>query len=204
MVVYLPIFALTGVEGKMFHPMAMTVIIALLSEFLLSLTFFPAMIALFVSGHGEEGENALVRSLKHIYQPVLTWAMEKPRKVMAIGVGSFALAALIYSSLGQEFIPTLDEKNIAMQANRIPSASLTQSQAMHDIAYAVHKCGRRLACRNLVADALGICWLQALVQIRNQCSQSQTHGRGSQKIDPWNQRHRELPSPSGRRWPKAG
>ena len=128
--VYLPILSFSGVEGKMFHPMAMTVIIALLSEFLLSLTFFPAMIALFVSGHGEEGENALVRSLKHIYQPVLTWAMEKPRKVMAIGVGSFALAALIYSSLGQEFIPTLDEKNIAMQANRIPSASLGQSQAM--------------------------------------------------------------------------
>ena len=128
--VYLPILSFSGVEGKMFHPMAMTVIIALLSEFLLSLTFFPAMIALFVSGHGEEAENALVRGLKHVYQPILTWAMEKPRKVMTIGVGSFVLAALIYSSLGQEFIPTLDEKNIAMQANRIPSASLGQSQAM--------------------------------------------------------------------------
>jgi cobalt-zinc-cadmium resistance protein CzcA len=128
--VYLPILSFSGVEGKMFHPMAMTVIIALLSEFLLSLTFFPAMIALFVSGHGDESENALVRSLKHAYQPALTWAMEKPRKVMAIGVGSFVLAALIYSGMGQEFIPTLDEKNIAMQANRIPSASLGQSQAM--------------------------------------------------------------------------
>lgn len=128
--VYLPILSFSGVEGKMFHPMAMTVIIALLSEFLLSLTFFPAMIALFVSGHGDESENALVRGLKHAYQPALTWAMEKPRKVMAIGVGSFVLAALIYSGMGQEFIPTLDEKNIAMQANRIPSASLGQSQAM--------------------------------------------------------------------------
>ena len=67
--VYLPILSFTGVEGKMFHPMAMTVIIALLSEFLLSLTFFPAMIALFVSGHGEEHENALVMRLKQIYDP---------------------------------------------------------------------------------------------------------------------------------------
>ena len=128
--VYLPILSFSGVEGKMFHPMAMTVIIALLSEFFLSLTFFPAMIALFVSGHGEETENALVRGMKKIYRPALVWAMEQPLKVMAIGIGSFALAALIYSSLGQEFIPTLDEKNIAMQANRIPSASLGQSQAM--------------------------------------------------------------------------
>jgi cobalt-zinc-cadmium resistance protein CzcA len=128
--VYLPILSFSGVEGKMFHPMAMTVIIALLSEFLLSLTFFPAMIALFVSGHGEETENALVRGLKNLYRPALAWSMEKPLRVMAIGVGSFALAALVYASLGQEFIPTLDEKNIAMQANRIPSASLGQSQAM--------------------------------------------------------------------------
>lgn len=128
--VYLPILSFTGVEGKMFHPMAMTVIIALLSEFLLSLTFFPAMIALFVSAEGEEGENRLVQALKRRYEPILRWAMNAPLKVMAIAAGSFALAVLLYLSLGQEFIPRLDEKNLAMQANRIPSTSLTQSQAM--------------------------------------------------------------------------
>lgn len=128
--VYLPILSFSGVEGKMFHPMAMTVIIALVSEFLLSLTFFPAMIALFVSGQGEETENAIVRRLKQIYEPLLKWAMAAPLKVMAIGVGSFVLAVLLYMNLGQEFIPRLDEKNLAMQANRIPSASLSQSQAM--------------------------------------------------------------------------
>jgi heavy metal efflux system protein len=128
--VYLPILSFSGVEGKMFHPMAMTVIIALLSEFVLSLTFFPAMIALFVSDHGEEHENALVRRLKQVYEPALRWAMHAPLKVMAVAVGSFIFAALVYMSLGQEFIPKLDEKNLAMQANRIPSASLTQSQAM--------------------------------------------------------------------------
>jgi len=138
--VYLPILSFSGVEGKMFHPMAMTVIIALLSEFLLSLTFFPAMIALFVSGHGEEEDNAIVKRLKRIYEPVLRWAMNAPRKVMAIGAGSFVAAALLYLSLGQEFIPTLDEKNISMQALRIPSTSLTQSQAMQlDLEDAISK-----------------------------------------------------------------
>ncbi len=128
--VYLPILSFSGVEGKMFHPMAMTVIIALLSEFFLSLTFFPAMLALFVSDAGDEHENAIVTRLKEIYEPLLRWAMDAPVTVMAIGVGSFAFAVLLYLSLGQEFIPRLDEKNLAMQANRIPSASLTQSQAM--------------------------------------------------------------------------
>jgi cobalt-zinc-cadmium resistance protein CzcA len=128
--VYLPILSFSGVEGKMFHPMAMTVIIALLSEFFLSLTFFPAMIALFVSAEGEEGENWLVRSLKSQYEPVLRWAMHAPLKVMAIAAGAFAVAVLLYLNLGQEFIPRLDEKNLAMQANRIPSTSLTQAQAM--------------------------------------------------------------------------
>ncbi len=128
--VYLPILSFSGVEGKMFHPMAMTVIIALVSEFLLSLTFFPAMIALFVSGHVEESENAIILALKRVYRPLLTWAMAAPLKVMAIGLGALGFAIVLYMNLGQEFIPTLDEKNIAMQANRIPSTSLTQSQAM--------------------------------------------------------------------------
>ncbi|BDV32814.1 efflux RND transporter permease subunit [Methylocystis iwaonis] len=138
--VYLPILSFTGVEGKMFHPMAMTVIIALLSEFLLSLTFFPAMIALFVSGASEEHDNAIVGSLKRMYEPALRWAMEAPVKVMAIGVASFLFAVLLYLNLGQEFIPKLDEKNLAMQANRIPSTSLTQSQAMQiDVENAIRK-----------------------------------------------------------------
>lgn len=138
--VYLPILSFSGVEGKMFHPMAMTVIIALLSEFLLSLTFFPAMIALFVSGHGEESENRIVVALKRVYEPLLRWAMDAPLKVMAIGVGSFVFAVLLYMSLGQEFVPKLDEKNLAMQANRIPSTSLTQSQAMQlDIENTIRK-----------------------------------------------------------------
>jgi cobalt-zinc-cadmium resistance protein CzcA len=128
--VYLPILSFSGVEGKMFHPMAMTVIIALLSEFMLSLTYFPAMVALFVSGKGEESENAIIMSLKRFYRPLLSWAMASPMKVVAIGAGIFVFSLLLFTRLGGEFVPTLDEKNIAMQANRIPSTSLTQSQAM--------------------------------------------------------------------------
>lgn len=128
--VYVPILSFSGVEGKMFHPMAMTVIIALLSEFLLSLTFFPAMIAIFVSGPVQESESPIVQWLKRLYRPLLGSAMASPKKTLALGAGIFVTASLLFATLGQEFIPTLDEKNLAMQANRIPSASLTQSQAM--------------------------------------------------------------------------
>lgn len=128
--VYVPILTFSGVEGKMFHPMAMTVIMALASEFVLSLTFFPAMIAIALSGRVRESENVVVSALKRAYEPILKWAMAAPLKPIALGACAFVLAALLYLTLGEEFVPTLDEKNLAMQANRIPSASLTQSQAM--------------------------------------------------------------------------
>lgn len=128
--VYVPILTFSGVEGKMFYPMAMTVIMALASEFVLSLTFFPAMIAIALSGRVRESENVVVSVLKNAYEPVLKWAMAAPLKPIAIGAGAFVFSALLYLTLGEEFVPTLDEKNLAMQANRIPSASLTQAQAM--------------------------------------------------------------------------
>ena len=128
--VYVPVLTFTGIEGKMFHPMAMTVIIALACEFVLSLTFFPAMVAIFVSSPVREQENAIIAALKRVYRPLLMWAMDAPGKTILVGAGVFALAILLFMTLGQEFIPTLDEQNILMQANRIPSASLTQSQAM--------------------------------------------------------------------------
>ena len=128
--VYLPILTFSGVEGKMFHPMAMTVIMALLSEFVLSMTFFPAMLAIFVSAPAQEKENPIVGALKRFYEPILRRAMAAPLPTIGFGAAVFAVAAALYMTLGQEFVPTLDEKNIAMQSNRIPSASLTQSQSM--------------------------------------------------------------------------
>ncbi len=129
-IVYFPILALTGVEGKMFHPMAMTVIVALIAAFILSLTFVPAMVALIISGKVSETEIFFVRWAKAAYEPILKVAIRARLIVVPAAVVAFALSAWLFTRLGQEFIPTLDEKDIAMHAMRIPSTALTQSQTM--------------------------------------------------------------------------
>jgi cobalt-zinc-cadmium resistance protein CzcA len=128
--VYVPLLSFTGVEGKTFAPMAFTVIIALASAFALSLTFVPAMIAIAVTGRVKEKENLLIRGLKVPYRPALAAAIRAPWPVIAAAVLLFAGAALLFTTLGQEFTPTLDEKNIVMEVKRIPSTSLSQSQSM--------------------------------------------------------------------------
>jgi cobalt-zinc-cadmium resistance protein CzcA len=128
--VYLPLLTFTGVEGKMFEPMGLTVIIALVCAFILSLTFVPAMIAIFVSGKVEEKENFVIRVAKARYAPALRAALADTGFVILVAIGFFALSMFLFTRLGQEFIPTLDEKNLAMHAMRIPSTSLTQSTEM--------------------------------------------------------------------------
>ncbi len=128
--VYIPILTLTGVEGKMFHPMAMTVIFALISAFILSLTFVPAMIAVFVKGHLKEKENKIVEYSKKVYVPILDKSLRFPWVAITSSVVVFLLSLVMFLQLGQEFVPTLDEKDIAMHAMRIPSTSLTQSTEM--------------------------------------------------------------------------
>ncbi|NOS99466.1 MAG: CusA/CzcA family heavy metal efflux RND transporter [Phycisphaerales bacterium] len=128
--VYFPILALTGVEGKMFHPMAMTVIFALIGAFILSLTFVPAMVAILVRGRVKETEMFLVRWAKAFYEPVVRRAVRVRFLVVGAAVLAFAGSLLLFTTLGQEFIPTLDEKDIAMHAMRIPSTGITQSQTM--------------------------------------------------------------------------
>jgi cobalt-zinc-cadmium resistance protein CzcA len=130
MLVYVPLLTFTGVEGKTFLPMAMTVLIALMTAFILSLTFVPAMIAIVVTGRVQERENPLLRGLKALYRPVLDGAVRAPWAAIASALLLFAVAALLFVRLGQEFTPTLDEKNIVMEVKRIPSTSLSQSQAM--------------------------------------------------------------------------
>ncbi|MCC7478896.1 CusA/CzcA family heavy metal efflux RND transporter [bacterium] len=128
--VYFPLLALTGIEGKMFQPMAYTVIFALIAAFILSLTFVPAMVAIFVSGRVVEKENFAVAALKRVYEPTLRWALRWRYAVLGIGVASFLGALWMFQGLGQEFIPTLDEKDLAVHAMRIPSTSVTQSTTM--------------------------------------------------------------------------
>ncbi|MCX8254964.1 MAG: CusA/CzcA family heavy metal efflux RND transporter [Beijerinckiaceae bacterium] len=128
--VYVPLLTFTGVEGKMFEPMALTVIIALISAFVLSLTFVPAMIAIVITGRVQEQDNFIIRGIKAVYRPVLAGAVKAPVVFIAGSLLLLAAAGILFTRLGQEFIPTLDEKSIAMNALRIPSTSLSQSQAM--------------------------------------------------------------------------
>ncbi|HPO94068.1 MAG TPA: efflux RND transporter permease subunit, partial [Phycisphaerales bacterium] len=128
--VYFPLLALTGVEGRMFHPMALTVIFALVAAFILSLTFIPAMVAICITGKVKEREMFLVRWAKAAYAPVLDRAVRRRWWVVGAAVAAFAGSAALFGRLGQEFVPTLDEKDVAMHAMRIASTSLSQSQAM--------------------------------------------------------------------------
>ncbi|VIO75754.1 Nickel and cobalt resistance protein CnrA [Bradyrhizobium ivorense] len=130
LLVYVPLLTFTGVEGKMFEPMALTVILALAAAFVLSLTLVPALIAIAITGRVQEQENRLVATLKRWYSPLLRRSVATPVPVIAVAVVLFATALFGFSRLGQEFIPSLDEKNIAMHALRIPSTALSQSQAM--------------------------------------------------------------------------
>lgn len=128
--VYLPLLTFTGVEGKMFEPMAMTVIIALIAAFLLSITFVPAMIAMCITGKVEEKESRIMRKAKSGYAPMLNWALNKPKIVVMAAIIFFVFSLFVGSRLGQEFIPSLDEKDIAMHAMRIPSTGISESTAM--------------------------------------------------------------------------
>jgi cobalt-zinc-cadmium resistance protein CzcA len=128
--VYLPIFALSGVEGKMFHPMAFTVVIALVSAMLLSLTFVPAAVALFVTGKVAEHDNALMAAAKRGYAPLLQAALRWRIAILAGAALLVVASALLATRLGSEFIPSLDEGDIALHALRIPGTGLDQAIGM--------------------------------------------------------------------------
>ncbi len=128
--VYVPLLTFSGTEGKMFEPMASTVIIALACAFVLSVTFVPALLAIVVTGPVQEKENFFVRSLQAIYAPCLEIVLKFPWTVICAALVLVLASGVLFLQLGQEFIPQLDEKNLAVQATRIPSTSLTQSQAM--------------------------------------------------------------------------
>ncbi|WP_033073636.1 efflux RND transporter permease subunit [Sphingopyxis sp. MWB1] len=128
--VYVPLLMLSGVEGKTFTPMALTVIIALAAAFILSLTFVPAMLAIWLSKPVEEKEGRIMVWLGHHYAPRLDQAMARPRVTMAAGVAALLMAAGAYAALGQEFLPQLDEGDLTAQLVRVPGTSVEQSQAM--------------------------------------------------------------------------
>jgi cobalt-zinc-cadmium resistance protein CzcA len=130
MVVYLPIFALTGVEGKMFHPMAFTVVAALASAMILSITFIPAAVALLIGGHVSEKESRVMEWARRGYAPLLRRAMGNKAPVLAsVGV-AILLSGLLATRMGSEFVPSLNEGDITLHALRIPGTSLSQAVEM--------------------------------------------------------------------------
>ena len=131
--VYLPVFALTGIEGKMFHPMAFTVMLALTSAMLLSLTFVPAAVAAFLGGRVQEKENRLLQWARRAYEPALNWALRLRWAVLAGAAVLVVLSGMLASRMGSEFIPSLDEGDIALHALRIPGTSLSQAVEMQSL-----------------------------------------------------------------------
>lgn len=130
LIVYLPVFALTGIEGKMFHPMALTVVMALTAALILSVTFIPAAIALLMRGRVSEHEPAILGWLRRAYEPLLRAVLRWRYGVVAGAALLVALSLFAASRMGAEFVPQLDEGDLAVQALRIPGTSLSQSVEM--------------------------------------------------------------------------
>jgi cobalt-zinc-cadmium resistance protein CzcA len=127
--VNLPILALAGVEGKMFHPMALTVIIALLAALLLSVTLVPALVAILLTGPISEKDNVLVRGAKRVYAPMLRWALTHRALVLGGAVALTLACGWLVTRLGAEFIPNLDEGDVIIQPTRIPGIGIEQAVA---------------------------------------------------------------------------
>ena len=128
--VYLPIFALTGIEGKMFHPMAITVVLALTGAMILSLTFVPAAIAMLLGGRVEEKENRVMRWARRGYAPALGWSLRHRGWVLGGAAVLVVACGVLATRLGSEFIPSLDEGDVAMHAMRIPGTGIEQAVRM--------------------------------------------------------------------------
>lgn len=137
MLVYAPLLTLEGVEGKMFQPMAATVMLALLGAFIFSFTFIPAMVAIFVKepkiddkNHGEEHETFIIKKMRAVLDPAISWSINRPKQILGIAIISLIIGFGSFSMLGREFIPKLDEGDLAMVSLKIPSTSIEQSVEM--------------------------------------------------------------------------
>src|SRR6201991_2263775 len=163
MIVYLPILTLTGIEGKMFKPMALTVVFALLGSLILSLTYVPAAMTYLLRGHVSERESFAIRFAKRHYRTVLAYVMGRSRSAMIVASVLVLLSVAIFPWLGSEFIPRLDEGALAVQIQQLPSVSLTQSvrtvseaekvlKAFPEVTKVVSKTGRA----EVATDPMGV------------------------------------------------
>ncbi len=137
--VYLPILTLTGIEGKMFRPMALTVIFALAGSFVLSLTYVPAALTLALRGGVSEKESGLIAFARRRYKPMLAHAMRRRGWALAVAVTLVTASAALFPFLGAEFVPRLDEGSFALESRLLPSVSLSQSIKTYSAAERVLK-----------------------------------------------------------------
>ncbi|HJZ10547.1 MAG TPA: CusA/CzcA family heavy metal efflux RND transporter, partial [Acidobacteriota bacterium] len=127
MTVYLPILTLTGIEGKMFYPMAFTVILALFAAMVLSITFVPAAVAIFLKSAHSESDNVLIRGFKKAYVPLLQYSLAHKKTVLGGALAMVLLMFALGTQMGSEFLPSLDEGDLLVHALRIPGTGLTQA-----------------------------------------------------------------------------
>ncbi len=130
--VYLPILALTGIEGKMFKPMAVTVVMALVGALILTLTLIPALCSFFLRGDIKEEENAIVKRSRAAYEPMLRWCLHRTWLVTSGAVALFLISVLVFARLGAEFIPKLNEGSLTVQMIRTLSIGLDASIKMQE------------------------------------------------------------------------
>jgi cobalt-zinc-cadmium resistance protein CzcA len=138
-VVYLPILTLTGIEGKMFRPMALTVVFALAGAFALSLTYVPAALTFALRGGVAEKESGLINFARRRYKPALAYAMRHRAQALAVALTLLAVSAALFPFLGAEFVPRLDEGSFALESRLLPSVSLSQSIKTYSAAERVLK-----------------------------------------------------------------
>jgi heavy metal efflux system protein len=172
-VVFLPIFALQGIEGKTFIPMAATFSVAVVSALMLSFTLAPALAGLFLKGDSEDKEPWLMRKLEHHYAPILQWSLKRSRRTILISVGSVLAGVILFSRLGGEFLPQLDEGSIAIQFARPVNISLDQSVALQEKSESmmreypeITKVFSRIGTSEIATDPMGVNFADTYVMLK--------------------------------------
>ena len=173
-IVYIPILGLGGIEGKLFHPMATTVLFALGGAFLATITVVPVLASLVLRG-GDERETLVMRAMNRLYHPALSAAMRRRAVALACGVALLACAVLVGRQIGAEFVPKLDEGDVLVEARRLPGIALSESVAtdkrlqqalleLPEIAHVVSKTGSP----DLANDPMGIEQTDVYIQLQPQ------------------------------------
>jgi heavy metal efflux system protein len=183
-IVYLPILSLTGIEGKMFKPMALTVAFALVASMILSLTYIPAAMTFVLRGAVKETESPIIRFAKRFYYPMLDFVLRSRAQAVAVAFGLVFMAAALFPFLGSEFMPRLDEGSLAVQVQQLPSVSLTQSintvtqvekvlRQFPEVTKVVSKTGRA----EVATDPMGIDFSDLYIELKPQSEWSTTHNK---------------------------